>query len=185
MAFKMKMKEYGKGKNPIQFNAGLRKASAEGKLDNNPKFKEAVDSAPMKKIPESGTGRDNETGTYYYKGMAQSDRPQASTGLVSGIEVEAAKQLGSGKVNRAQKRAKKKVNKFNRSIKVGGAKRRSRVRERREDKATRTTERARDLTTKRFDKMSDLGKKEYNKVIERDNRERKERAEKRAAQKNK
>lgn len=43
MAFKMKMKEYGKGKNPIQFNEGLRKASAEGKLDDNPKFKAAVD----------------------------------------------------------------------------------------------------------------------------------------------
>lgn len=45
MAFKMKMKEYGKGKNPIQFNEGLRKASAEGKLDDNPKFKAAVDKA--------------------------------------------------------------------------------------------------------------------------------------------
>lgn len=29
-----------------EFNEGLRKASAEGKLDNNPKFKAAVDSAP-------------------------------------------------------------------------------------------------------------------------------------------
>ena len=29
-----------------EFNEGLRKASAEGKLDNNPKFKAAVDNAP-------------------------------------------------------------------------------------------------------------------------------------------
>ena len=31
---------------PKNFNAGLRKASKEGKLDNNPKFKAAVDNAP-------------------------------------------------------------------------------------------------------------------------------------------
>jgi len=34
------------GEDGIEFNAGLRKASAEGKLDNNPKFKAAVDNAP-------------------------------------------------------------------------------------------------------------------------------------------
>ena len=46
-AMKMKKAE------PMKFNAGLRKASAEGKLDNNPKFKAAVDNAPkkMKKTP--------------------------------------------------------------------------------------------------------------------------------------
>jgi hypothetical protein len=38
----------GDNRSAAKFNAGLRKASAEGKLDNNPKFKEAVDSAPMK-----------------------------------------------------------------------------------------------------------------------------------------
>jgi hypothetical protein len=38
-----------KGPSLYKFNAGLRKASAEGKLDNNPKFKAAVDAAPMKK----------------------------------------------------------------------------------------------------------------------------------------
>ena len=35
-----------KGGSPKNFNAGLRKASKEGKLDNNPKFKAAVDNAP-------------------------------------------------------------------------------------------------------------------------------------------
>ena len=46
-AMKMKKAE------PMKFNAGLRKASAEGKLDNNPKFKAAVDNAPkkLKKTP--------------------------------------------------------------------------------------------------------------------------------------
>ena len=34
------------GNDGVEFNAGLKKASAEGKLDNNPKFKAAVDSAP-------------------------------------------------------------------------------------------------------------------------------------------
>ena len=52
MAFKMKkFSGFGKGsgkETPMNFNAGLRKASKEGKLDNNPKFKAAVDSAPVK-----------------------------------------------------------------------------------------------------------------------------------------
>jgi len=34
-------------KSATKFNEGLRKASAEGKLDNNPKFKAAVDESPM------------------------------------------------------------------------------------------------------------------------------------------
>lgn len=38
-----------KGPSLYKFNAGLRKASAEGKLDNNPKFKAAVDASPNKK----------------------------------------------------------------------------------------------------------------------------------------
>ena len=42
-----------KGPSLYKFNAGLRKASAEGKLDDNPKFKAAVDSAPMKKYKDS------------------------------------------------------------------------------------------------------------------------------------
>jgi hypothetical protein len=32
---------------PLEFNAGLRKASADGELDDNPKFKAAVDAAPV------------------------------------------------------------------------------------------------------------------------------------------
>jgi len=52
MAFKMKkFSGFGKGsgkETPMNFNAGLRKASREGKLDNNPKFKAAVDNAPIK-----------------------------------------------------------------------------------------------------------------------------------------
>lgn len=36
-------------KSPYKFNAGLKKAAAEGKLDNNPKFKGAVESSPAKK----------------------------------------------------------------------------------------------------------------------------------------
>ena len=34
---------------PVEFNAGLRKASKDGKLDNNPKFKAAVDSSMQMK----------------------------------------------------------------------------------------------------------------------------------------
>ena len=51
MAFKMKkFSGFGEGsgkKAPMNFNAGLRAASKAGKLDNNPKFKAAVDNAPM------------------------------------------------------------------------------------------------------------------------------------------
>tara|TARA_R100000353_G_scaffold64290_1_gene50227 strand:- start:139 stop:477 length:339 start_codon:yes stop_codon:yes gene_type:complete len=57
MAFKMKkFSGFGKGSGkgtPMNFNAGLRKASKEGKLDNNPKFKAAVDNAPVKMKKES------------------------------------------------------------------------------------------------------------------------------------
>tara|TARA_R100000231_G_scaffold10088_2_gene12334 strand:+ start:532 stop:1140 length:609 start_codon:yes stop_codon:yes gene_type:complete len=52
MAFKMKAGKEGPMKknfgSAMNFNAGLRAASKAGKLDNNPKFKSAVDSAPMK-----------------------------------------------------------------------------------------------------------------------------------------
>ena len=38
--------EKNKSNSPKNFNAGLRAASKAGKLDNNPKFKAAVDNAP-------------------------------------------------------------------------------------------------------------------------------------------
>ena len=140
---------------------------------------------PMKKIPEGGTGKDDKTGTYYYHGMAQSDRPYASSEIKhSDIEVEAARELNSGRVNRAQKRAKRKSDKHGKVI-LGGKARKSRVIKRRHNKARKASERADKITRKRFDKMSDLGKKNYNRVIERDNKERKEREAARDAQKNK
>jgi len=55
MAFKMKAgkegpmkKNFGDAVTPMNFNAGLKAASKAGKLDNNPKFKAAVDKAPVK-----------------------------------------------------------------------------------------------------------------------------------------
>ena len=42
--FKMGMKHHS----PTKFNAGLKKAAADGKLDDNPKFKAAVEKAPAK-----------------------------------------------------------------------------------------------------------------------------------------
>tara|TARA_R100000278_G_scaffold101140_1_gene77697 strand:- start:4463 stop:4915 length:453 start_codon:yes stop_codon:yes gene_type:complete len=38
-----------KHSSPTKFNAGLKKAAAEGKLDDNPKFKAAVEKSPAKK----------------------------------------------------------------------------------------------------------------------------------------
>ena len=57
MAFKMRAGKEGPMKknfgSALSFNAGLRKASKEGKLDNNPKFKAAVDNAPMMRMDPS------------------------------------------------------------------------------------------------------------------------------------
>ena len=41
---------------PSQFNEGLRKASAQGKLDGNPSFKSKVDAAPIKAKGNPGEG---------------------------------------------------------------------------------------------------------------------------------
>ena len=46
---------------PLEFNEGLREASDLGKLDNNPKFKAAVDAAP-KMISTGVAGVDPMTG---------------------------------------------------------------------------------------------------------------------------
>ena len=61
MAFKMKSpsvakmaKMAGNSRSAAKFNAKLRKASKEGKL--NPEFKAAVDAAPMKKKPGYNPG---------------------------------------------------------------------------------------------------------------------------------
>ena len=43
-------------KSPARFNKGLKKASADGKLDNNPKFKAAVDASPAK-MKSNGGGK--------------------------------------------------------------------------------------------------------------------------------
>ena len=159
-----------------------------GKQKNLPEHlkEEILKASPLNdKMPEGGTGRDDETGTYYYKGMAQSDRPYAQSDVKhSQIEVEAARELNSGRVNRAQKRAKRKSNKHGKTI-LGSKARKSRVIKRRHEKSQKASERADKITRKRFDKMSDLGKKNYNRVIERDNRERKEREAARDAEKNK
>ena len=152
------------------------------KSGNKTSFKMMGSSPLTDKMPEGGTGYDDETGTYYHRGMAKSDRPQAQSDIRhSGIEVEAAKQLNSGKVNRAQRRAQRKTIKEQQAIKFGSSARRKRVSERRDNKARKAGERSDRITRKRFDEMSDLGKKEYNRVIERDNKEKKERT----AEKNK
>ena len=41
------------GKSPMQFNATLKKAAVDGKLDDNPKFKAAVESSPAKMYKSS------------------------------------------------------------------------------------------------------------------------------------
>jgi len=46
----MDMKSAMEMNSPVEFNAGLKKASKDGKLDNNPKFKAAVDSSMQMKV---------------------------------------------------------------------------------------------------------------------------------------
>ena len=53
MAFKMNnpmKKNFGSA---LNFNAGLRQASKDGKLDDNPNFKAAVDEAPVKAMKDN------------------------------------------------------------------------------------------------------------------------------------
>ncbi|NBR79750.1 MAG: hypothetical protein EBT71_06920 [Alphaproteobacteria bacterium] len=51
-------------KSPYKFNAGLKEAAAEGKLDNNPKFKEAVESSPAKNKEDGKKERKASSITY-------------------------------------------------------------------------------------------------------------------------
>jgi len=63
---------------PLEFNEGLKKASAEGKLDNNPKFKAAVDAAPIKMISTGVASVDPMTGMIQANQLAPSPiNPQA------------------------------------------------------------------------------------------------------------
>lgn len=41
------MNMYGESKSPTEFNEGLKKASADGKLDENPGFKAKVDASKL------------------------------------------------------------------------------------------------------------------------------------------
>jgi len=134
-----------------------------------------VGSSPLtkdEKIPESGTGKNDETGTYYYDGMAikegRSDRNYSSA------EAEAAEQLGSGKVDRAHRRHKRK------SSKMGTAKGLSkeavaRRNKRKSKRSKKAKTRAEELTAKRFAKTEKIGQEGYNRVIEAENKKRKER----------
>ena len=44
-------------KSPTKFNAGLKKAAADGKLDKNPKFKAAVEKAPTKMMKKGSPAK--------------------------------------------------------------------------------------------------------------------------------
>jgi len=71
---------------PLEFNKGLRKASAEGKLDDNPKFKAAVDAAPIKMISTAMPGVDPMTGMVQQNQFAPSAmNPTALGGLQNQI----------------------------------------------------------------------------------------------------
>ena len=115
MAFKMKAgKEGPMRKNfgsALNFNAGLRKASKEGKLDNNPKFKAAVDNAPVKmkkKSPKKFIGK----AIKGVKKFAQKN-PGAATAigaLAAGpIGAIAARRLSKTKLHKGKDRSNQKI----------------------------------------------------------------------------
>jgi hypothetical protein len=50
------MNMYDKSKSPTEFNEGLKKASADGKLDKNPEFKAKVDASSINMNKPKSTG---------------------------------------------------------------------------------------------------------------------------------
>ena len=62
---------------PSKFNKGLKAASKAGKLDNNPKFKAAVDSAPTKMMYDAPM-KMHESPAKGYKSAAQRKAVHAS-----------------------------------------------------------------------------------------------------------
>ena len=156
-----------------------------GKQKNLPEHlkEEILKASPLNdKIPEGGTGKDDETGTFYYHGMAQRDDQRDA--LYSGTDAEAAEQLGSKKVDRAHRKHKRKAHRMGQA-KGLSKEARKRRNENRRKKALEAEQRAQELTAKRFAKTEQLGKDEYNKVIEAHNKRARERQAKRDAQKNK
>ena len=67
-----------KASSPSKFNKGLKAASKAGKLDGNPKFKAAVDSAPTKKMHDAPTKKMHDSPAKGYKSAAQRKAVHAS-----------------------------------------------------------------------------------------------------------
>jgi len=65
-------------KSPYKFNAGLKKAAADGKLDNNPKFKDAVESSPAKMYKDSAAKMYKDSPAKKYASDAQRKAVHAS-----------------------------------------------------------------------------------------------------------
>ena len=142
------------------------------KSGNSSSFKMMGSSPLTDKIPEGGTGKDDETGTHYYHGMAQRDDQRDA--LYSSTDAEAARQLGSKKVDRAHRRHKRKAGRMG-DAKGLSKEARKRRNERRVRKAVKAEERAQELTAKRFAETEKVGQDEYNRVIESHNKKARER----------
>lgn len=152
------------------------------KSGNTSSFKMMGSSPLTDKMPEGGTGIDDETGTHYYHGMAQRDEQRDA--LYSSADAEAAEQLGSKRVDRAHRRHKRKAHKMG-DAKGLSKEARKRRNARRRKRALNAEERAQELTAKRFAKTEKGGQDEYNRVIEAHNKRARERKAARDAEKNK
>jgi choline kinase len=112
MAFKMKAGKEGPMKknfgSAMNFNAGLRAASKAGKLDNNPKFKAAVDKAPMKAMKDKAPMMRMEKGAMKKMGKpapvkAMGKSPMKDDGVKQGFKDLASNIIGKDASKERQK----------------------------------------------------------------------------------
>ena len=121
--------------------------------------------------PAKKSTKNEETGTIYQDGMALKDNKTEHR--YSHTDAEAAKELGSGRVNRSHKRHHRKASKMGTAKGLSKeARGRRNVRKSNRSKAAKT--RAEELTAKRFAKTEGIGQDRYNLIIERHNKKRKE-----------
>ena len=111
-------------KSPTKFNAGLKKAAADGKLDKNPKFKAAVEKAPTKMMKKGSPAKaiPPALAAAGKKIVVDAIAKKASSAMKMKGKPSVGKKVKTGKSAVSQKRADRliKRGKANMSYKVGG-----------------------------------------------------------------
>lgn len=110
-------------KSPTKFNAGLKKAAAEGKLDKNPKFKAAVEKAPTKMMKKGSPAKIAPAlAAVGKKILVNAVAKKAASAMKMKGKPSVGKKVKTGKSAVSQKRADRliKRGKASMSYKVGG-----------------------------------------------------------------